>query len=98
MFKVESAQIECDECGRPTRHERNVRYPNHILHFLLTLFTAGLWVFVWLFVSTFPDKDRWCCSKCGEIPDVDEGFSRMVGLSLAIGIPLMLFLAYLVTR
>lgn len=27
------------------------RKPNHVLHFILSLLTAGLWLFVWLLVA-----------------------------------------------
>ena len=42
--------------------ERNT--PNHILHLLLTLVTAGLWILVWLFVS-FRIRSGWRCSQYG---------------------------------
>lgn len=25
--------------------------PNHVLHFLITFFTCGVWGFVWLFIA-----------------------------------------------
>jgi len=39
----------CPEDGHNVLAER--RTPNHILHLLLSLFTGGIWLFVWLFVS-----------------------------------------------
>lgn len=32
--------------------------PNHLLHFLLTLFTLGLWVVVWICVAVFGGEKR----------------------------------------
>lgn len=39
------------------------RTPNHILHLLLSIVTAGLWLIVWLLLSmSNPD---WLCARCG---------------------------------
>jgi hypothetical protein len=37
---------------------------NHILHLLVTLFSCGLWAFVW-FILTVSDTPRFHCSQCG---------------------------------
>jgi hypothetical protein len=36
---------------------------NHILHFLITMFTCGLWVVVWFILAM--QGGRFRCSKCG---------------------------------
>ena len=36
---------------------------NHILHLILSLLTAGLWVIVWIMVSV--KIGGWRCSQCG---------------------------------
>lgn len=38
--------------------------PNHLLHFFLTLFTAGLWVIVWILVAVF-SVGGYRCTNCG---------------------------------
>ncbi|HBG20111.1 MAG TPA: hypothetical protein DDY32_12790 [Desulfobulbaceae bacterium] len=40
--------------------------PNHALHIILSIFTAGLWLIVWFFV-VIGEKD-WHCSVCGSKP------------------------------
>jgi hypothetical protein len=37
--------------------------PNHILHLLLTVFTAGLWLIAWLLVVATAPPFR--CPRCG---------------------------------
>jgi hypothetical protein len=36
---------------------------NHILHLLLTIFTAGLWLLVWIGVGI--KFGGWRCTQCG---------------------------------
>jgi len=40
--------------------------PNHILHFLLSLFTCGFWVIIWILVSI--RFGGWRCNRCGYKP------------------------------
>jgi hypothetical protein len=37
--------------------------PNHILHLLLAIVTAGIWIPVWLLLSI--TEGNWRCSVCG---------------------------------
>lgn len=54
----------CGKCNEKTLHIQEV--PNYILHVLLVIITAGIWLIVWaLFVSK---KDPQC-TKCGETSD-----------------------------
>ena len=53
--------LKCKTCGRPTPHL--VDRPNHILHLLLSVVTAGLWLIVWLFVGAGEKKAT--CTVCG---------------------------------
>ncbi len=41
-----------------TKIELSKAYPNHILHLLLSLVTAGLWIVIWIFASISADKKR----------------------------------------
>lgn len=50
----------CDSCDRKVMVRS--KGANHILHFLLALFTAGLWIPVWILVSLARD---WRCTACG---------------------------------
>jgi hypothetical protein len=38
--------------------------PNHILHLLLSVFTAGFWIPVWILVILF-GSGSYCCPRCG---------------------------------
>jgi hypothetical protein len=33
-------------------------YPNHILHFLLSIFTGGFWIIIWIFVTVSTNLER----------------------------------------
>ena len=58
-FKEDAAY--CPQCGRQVLAKQET--PSHILHLLLTIFTGGLWIIVWIAVSV---RDRpWRCSQCG---------------------------------
>ena len=37
--------------------------PNHVLHFLITFFTCGLWGIVWLLTSL--SRGDYACPTCG---------------------------------
>ena len=51
----------CKTCGRQVMIRR--KGTNHILHLLLTIFTAGLWIIVWILVSI--KIGGWRCTSCG---------------------------------
>lgn len=36
--------------------------PNHVLHLLLSIVTAGLWLIVWLVIAT---GGHFTCGECG---------------------------------
>jgi hypothetical protein len=38
--------------------------PNHLLHFFLSLFTAGLWIIVWILVAV-GKIGGYRCTQCG---------------------------------
>lgn len=59
----EQAQRYCHTCQRPVLATRTK--PNHVLHFLVTMFTCGLWAFVWLFIS-LAAREPWRCQVCGD--------------------------------
>ena len=51
----------CKHCDRKTLLRR--KRPNHVLHLLLTIITAGIWLIVWILVSI--QIGGWRCSQCG---------------------------------
>ena len=50
----------CPLCG-PQPH--NVPAVNHVLHFLITIFTFGAWAFVWFFL--YASRGQATCGSCG---------------------------------
>ncbi len=51
----------CDACNAQRRLIRP--RPNHILHLLLTIITAGLWIIVWILCAI--RIGGWRCQVCG---------------------------------
>ncbi|MCP4076353.1 MAG: hypothetical protein GY744_09230 [Gammaproteobacteria bacterium] len=51
----------CKNCKENRKVER--ADTNHILHLLLSIITAGLWLIVWLLISV--KIGGWRCSTCG---------------------------------
>lgn len=58
----EQSQRHCHTCQRPVLATR--AKPNHLLHFIITFFTCGLWGLVWIFIVIF-DRGPWHCQYCG---------------------------------
>ena len=52
---------------------------NHVLHFLVTIFTCGPWLFVWILLAAFGHQP-WRCAKCGTPMggETDSGFAGVV--------------------
>ena len=53
--------LECPRCGTRTLHL--VDQPSHLLHLVLTVFTAGLWLLPWLLLGTGERREQ--CTACG---------------------------------
>jgi len=60
-FKEKSAF--CSACDKQVLVRKQV--PNHVLHFLITFFTCGLWIFVWPLIALKKAGDEWLCTLCG---------------------------------
>ena len=45
---------------------------NHVLHLILTLLTAGLWVFVWIFLALITPSDASIISKIDRLEEIDN--------------------------
>ncbi len=52
---------ECLVCQRRVVVFRKIA--NHLLHLVLSLFTAGFWVLIWLLAAMSPGP--WRCAACG---------------------------------
>ena len=55
---------KCAECNKSTMHYQEK--PNHILHLLLSIVTAGIWLIVWILFIQAKDPQ---CSVCGRSND-----------------------------
>lgn len=53
----------CNDCDKQVVAFK--RTPNHILHLLLSIVTAGVWVIVWIILSLKSSGESWRCSVCG---------------------------------
>jgi len=54
---------KCKQCGKPTMHLGPST--SHVLHLLLSVVTAGIWVPVWILVS-LSNSSQGACSICGK--------------------------------
>lgn len=53
---------QCKVCGKPTMHIRPST--SHVLHLLLSVVTAGVWLIVWFFVAQ-NNASQGSCTVCG---------------------------------
>jgi hypothetical protein len=51
----------CKKCDHQVMIRR--KGTSHVLHLLLTILTAGIWLIVWILVSI--KVGGWRCSQCG---------------------------------
>jgi len=59
---MKTASLYCKHCG--TQRLGQAPAPNHILHLLLTIFTMGFWIPVWLIVA-IGSGGSYHCTHCG---------------------------------
>jgi len=97
---MEQTQMYCKGCQQSTLAQRPK--VNHILHLLLSVLTAGVWIIVWILVS-FLHLGGWKCSHCGgDTHYFDKGpngegsnhTSDVVGFIIAAVVVFGLYLAY----
>lgn len=60
---MQEASGFCRACNRQVLVRR--RGVNHLLHLVLSILTAGVWLFVWMWVYLGSVLGRWRCSQCG---------------------------------
>lgn len=65
---IQQSSFFCPVCQQQRLFTRQ-KGVNHILHLLFTLFSCGLWAFVWL-ILTVSDNPRYHCSQCGHSDSV----------------------------
>ncbi len=65
------ARMYCQQCG--SEQKCLGKTPNHLLHFLLSLVTFGLWLLVWM-LTQMSAANVWTCDACGS--DIKRGAKR----------------------
>lgn len=55
--------LQCAVCNEVMPHSQETT--NHVLHLLLSVITAGLWVPIWILLSIGNGKAMATCTKCG---------------------------------
>jgi hypothetical protein len=55
--------LHCNVCERKVLARRKT--PNHTLHAVAVLLTAGMWLIVWLFITIYGGDRMWRCWTCG---------------------------------
>ena len=88
-FAETSAQ--CPYCQAKVLARRKAT--NHILHLLITVFTGGLWLPVWIILSLANSADPWRCSFCGTEVKVSTRDSWLTILVI-LGMLFVFFLAF----
>lgn len=76
----------CNHCGRPTLHIQQT--PNHLLHLVLTILTAGIWLIVWIFTKS----TRPTCTVCGSTEPIFNGGTKL-GLAIIVVIVFFMFIS-----
>lgn len=60
---AEEWQTYCPQCKKVVLGRRDA--PNHLLHFLVGIFTCGLWWIAWLFIVIAHSNNPFRCPICG---------------------------------
>lgn len=70
-----NAQRPCPTCEQVMMFQK--RGTNHLLHFLVTILTGGLWLFAWVAVGLMRLGAPWRCSKCGSAPTTPQHLAKL---------------------
>ncbi len=55
-------RLYCGQCDSPQKSTR--QHISHLLHFIVSLVTLGMWLPVWFGVALVANY-RWTCDACG---------------------------------
>lgn len=69
-ISMQEKSMACPNCKDPTAlFQKNIHKVNHWTHFVLTLFTGGFWLIIWIALvigaSSKNSENKWQCAKCG---------------------------------
>jgi len=62
-MQTKQEQRFCNHCDEVVPSVKQV--PNNIIHFILSVLTAGFWLIIWLFISLNSSGNKFYCIKCG---------------------------------
>ena len=60
---IKTKGAHCNTCDKSVMAQSNK--PNHLLHFIISVFTAGLWIIPWIII-TFAGIGGYRCTSCGQ--------------------------------
>lgn len=85
--------LYCNVCEVKTIHDS--KKTNHILHLLLSIITAGIWLIVWLLIADQNSHKR-VCNKCGletSARDHPENKAKSKRIAVIVGIVIAVIIA-----
>jgi hypothetical protein len=59
---IKTTGAYCNRCQKHVMAQATT--PNHVLHLILTVLTAGLWLIVWIILSV-SKSGSYRCTQCG---------------------------------
>jgi hypothetical protein len=74
----------CAKCNRQTLHICQETRCNHILHLLLSIFTVGFWIPIWILLGLSSGRSVPSCTVCGTKAKANAGPSGEVTALIAI--------------
>lgn len=68
---------------------------NHVLHFLISMFTCGSWVFVWILLAL--TNFNWRCRVCGSRAGISPASLKIAALGLLIPLGALVTFGFLLS-
>lgn len=66
MVRYEHMGGTCPACRQQAMFARYWQVPDHGMHLILSVITAGLWLPVWAFLAVSAAAGPWICLECGQ--------------------------------
>lgn len=63
-YRIDKKRFYCKKCNENVIGERSVKSTNHILHLLLSIFTLGCWIPIWILMFFNFYIGGYKCTKC----------------------------------
>ncbi|MBX3119698.1 MAG: hypothetical protein KF784_11580 [Fimbriimonadaceae bacterium] len=62
---MKTSSAKCPVCDKVV--SANKAQANHLVHAIVTLFSFGAWIIVWIFASINAANSPWRCQYCGTV-------------------------------